>query len=506
MSDFDLEELVNLREMSRTLFEESSDALFLFDPETEQLLDANPMAQRLSGFTQQQLLRLTVSYLFRSEKQGGMAGLRGAFKKTGFFHSKGDYLLRHQKEHVWVPVNLSVSRIHVQPKTLGLVVARDMTEQREARWLLETKEAEHRRLMASVSDCLWSAQLDAWGGWTYRYISPVVEKITGRPPEFFQAGPDRWKSIVHAPDQPRWERMLDWLRHNASIREEYRIIRPDGNLRWVRDSVTVTSEGGGRLRRLDGVLTDIHEQRTLETHLRQAQKLQAIEQLAGGLAHDFNNMLTAILGNLGLLLADMPESDPHRTLTESTRQAALRAAELVNRLVSFSRQTVLRMAPVNLAECLKEVVQLLRGVLDPAIRVEVRTESELWLVQADANQMNQMLMNLCLNARDAMPTGGRLILATANVELGPEATALNPDAQPGEYVRLTVEDTGHGMTPEVREHIFEPFFTTKEPTKGTGLGLAMVLGIVKKHEGWITCSSEVGRGTRFEIFLPRWKE
>ena len=169
-------------ELSVTLFEEAGDALFLFDPDSEDICDVNPMAQRLSGFSRAELLRLQITYMFRSEIQGGLQRLRHAYKKTGVFHSQEGFLLRHQQEEIWIPVNLTVTRLHAEPKTLGLVTARDVREQREVYSQLQRVDAELRRVLSSVSDFVWSAEVDGSGRMTYRYYSPVVEQVTGRPP------------------------------------------------------------------------------------------------------------------------------------------------------------------------------------------------------------------------------------------------------------------------------------------------------------------------------------
>jgi PAS domain S-box-containing protein len=495
-------------------------------------------------------------------------------------------------------------------------------------------EAELRRVLASVSDCLWSAVIDATGQWVYRYVSPVVEQITGRPPDYFLAGVSRWWGIVHADDRQRWEKALMRLRGGTGSQEEYRIVTADGSTRWVRDSVRVSrgtdgqtlwldgvltdvtqrrqaeaqvqesrrtlltllsnlpgmayrcrndpdwtmefaSEGttaltgyppdalignrtvsyaqlihpddrqmvwelvqaaiaeqqpfqvtyrirtasgvekwvweqgrgvygpNGELQALEGFITDISERKYLEEQLRQAQKMEAIGQLAGGVAHDFNNLLTAILGNVSLLLSNLPPGDPNRELLEATEQAAVRATDLTRQLLGFSRQTVLRLEPINLNHAIEEVLTILKRTIDPRIRVEVKAEPNLWEVQADAGQIHQVLLNLCLNARDAMPEGGTLRLETANRAVDERRARRHLEASRGEFVRLRVSDTGQGIPPEIRDRIFEPFFTTKGPGKGTGLGLAMVYGIVKQHQGWIECWSELTRGSRFDIYLPR---
>ena len=246
-------------ELSLTLFEEAGDAPFLFDPSTEQLIDVNPTAQRLCGFSRSDLLRMEITYLFRSELQGGMHRFRSAYRKTGLFHSQEGFLLRHQQSGVWIPVNLTVTRLHSEPRTLGMVTARDVREQREMIAQLRSTEAELRRVLSSISDVIWSVEIDGSGRVLHRYFSPVVERITGRPAEFYLADPDRWFSFVHPEDRSRVESAYGRARSGYSANEEheYRLLRPDGSVRWVRDSVEVHRAADDDSLRLDGVLTDI---------------------------------------------------------------------------------------------------------------------------------------------------------------------------------------------------------------------------------------------------------
>jgi PAS domain S-box-containing protein len=259
--------------LAQALFEETGDAMFLFDPETFHLEDANSTAQRLTGFSLRELLRMSIKDLFHSAAEEGLRDLQQAGQKTTIFHSRDGFFLHTVKEGIGIPVNLTTARLHLKPKTLGLITARDVRKQYEAHAQLKSVEGELRRVMASVSDCLWSAEIDEAGKWEYHYFSPVVEQIVGLPSVFFLAGIHRWWSIVHPDDQDRWTKSLARQRAGQSSQEEYRVVWPDGSCRWVRESVQVsrgTAERG--VTRLDGVLTDISERKEVERALRETEE------------------------------------------------------------------------------------------------------------------------------------------------------------------------------------------------------------------------------------------
>jgi PAS domain S-box-containing protein len=283
---------------------------------------------------------------------------------------------------------------------------------------------------------------------------------------------------------------------------EYRYRHKDGSYRLM-DGAAINRLDDPAVRAVVVTYRDVTDRRALEAQLAQAQKMEAVGQLAGGIAHDFNNLLTAVLGNLSLVLSALAPDDPTREFAVAAERAGLRAANLTGQLLGFSRRTVLRPRPLSLNTTVDEVLAILRRTIDPRIRLEASKADRLAPVEADPGQMTQVLLNLCINARDAMPEGGRLHLETSNVTLADTAARAALGARPGTFVRLRVSDTGCGIPPEVRDRIFEPFFTTKGPGKGTGLGLAMVFGIVQQHGGWVECASEVGRGTRFDVYLPR---
>jgi signal transduction histidine kinase/ActR/RegA family two-component response regulator len=243
--------------------------------------------------------------------------------------------------------------------------------------------------------------------------------------------------------------------------------------------------------------------RRLEAQMHQSSKMEAIGQLAGGVAHDFNNLLTVILAGVSMLDAGLPEDDGSRDILAGIEAAATRAANLTSQLLGFSRSKAMRLEPTNVRILIQETISLLRRTIDPSIEILYEPDPDLWTVEADPNQISQVLMNLCLNSRDAMPSGGRLRLHTDNAVLDEKCRSTHAEARPGEYLRVSVMDTGHGISQEALPHIFEPFFTTKEPGKGTGLGLAMIYSIVREHRGWVECRSRLGEGSCFEVYLPR---
>ncbi len=292
------------------------------------------------------------------------------------------------------------------------------------------------------------------------------------------------------------------LLQRASGREVRELALGD---RWFLASAEAVVQNGGAAGRVH-LLADVTRRKALEGQLLQAQKMEAVGRLAGGIAHDFNNLLTAVTGNLSLVLGQTAADDPRREPLLLAEKAAWRAADLTTQLLRFSRHGRLAAGPVDIGTCIHEVLSLLRRVLEPHIDVVAFAASDLWPIRADAGQISQVLMNLCLNARDAMPEGGRLTVTAHNAVLGSPAPGTPLGARAGEFVRLRVTDTGEGISPENLSRIFDPFFTTKEPGRGTGLGLAVVFGIVQDHGGWVECESELNQGSCFTVYLPRYRE
>ena len=245
--------------LGRALFQEAGDGLFLFDPDTDQLVDVNPMAERLTGCPRADLLQKPATYWFRFAGQNGSKDrLRQASSHSGVFHAQDGFVLRTARDGVWLPVNLTIARLHVKPKVLALLTVRDMHERAQSEKKAQRAEATLQRVLASVSDCLWSAEISTAGQWSFRYISPVAEKLTGRSPQVLQKGLLEWRNLVHPEDRPRWEKALARCRTGVSGEEEYRVVWPDGSVRWLHDRVAVSRGADGKLL-LDGVLRDVTE-------------------------------------------------------------------------------------------------------------------------------------------------------------------------------------------------------------------------------------------------------
>jgi two-component system cell cycle sensor histidine kinase/response regulator CckA len=281
------------------------------------------------------------------------------------------------------------------------------------------------------------------------------------------------------------------------------VLRPDGLQRWLQvDRLPVTGAGSGGVQ-LVATLVDVTAHKGLEAQLQQSQRLEAVGRLAGGVAHDFNNLLTVILGTSELLLSEIEPGDLRRRHVEGIRRAGDGAASLVRQLLAFSRQQVLAPEVLDLNAVVEEMRELAQRLAGERVTIEIVPGAELGRVKADPSQIQQVLLNLVVNARDAMAQGGTLTIETENLEMDETYVTRRTQAQTGAYVMLAVSDTGSGMDRATQARIFEPFFTTKEQGKGTGLGLATVYGIVKQSGGYIWVYSEPGQGTTFKVYLPR---
>jgi two-component system, cell cycle sensor histidine kinase and response regulator CckA len=362
--------------------------------------------------------------------------------------------------------------------------------------LLES-ERKFRQIAENIDQVFWLADTSL----RMLYVSPAYEKIWGRRVEPLVSGEMSWLDGVHAEDRSGLQDALETALRTGRCDQNYRICRPDGGVRWIKDRAFVLSDGTGSPYRIVGTASDVTEQRDLENHLRQVQKMEAVGVLAGGIAHDFNNVLVAILSYAALLLQDLRPGDPMRDDVLEIETAAERAADLTRQLLAFSRQQVLQPRVIDVDEVVSGMTRMLKRLIGDDIQLVASLCGTPATVYVDPGQMEQVLMNLAVNARDAMPQGGTLRIEVSLCELD-ASSARRLAIEGGAYVRLDVTDSGIGMDEATQARIFEPFFTTKPLGKGTGLGLSTVFGIVSQSGGAIDVESASEMGSTFHIWLP----
>lgn len=363
---------------------------------------------------------------------------------------------------------------------------------------LRESEERFRQLAENIEDVFWLGDLEARD---LCYVSAAYEVVWGYPRTSLHTAERHWLEAVHPEDR---ERVVDSLRRYASGEwdETYRIVHPDGGVRWIRSRSYPVRDDRGRVYRVAAVSRDVTEYRRLEEQFRHAQKMEAVGRFAGGVAHDFNNLLSVVLSYAGLLLAELPEGAPARQDIEEMKRAGERGAALTRQLLAFSRQQILAPKVLDLRQVVRGMDTMLHRLLGEDIGLSIIAADVKGKVFADPSQIEQVVMNLAINARDAMPRGGKLTIEVCDVDLDASYATVRPDVTPGPHVMLAVTDTGIGMDATVRERAFEPFFTTKERGKGTGLGLSTVFGIVKQSQGHIDVYSEPGLGTTFKVYFP----
>jgi PAS domain S-box-containing protein len=389
------------------------------------------------------------------------------------------------------------------------VLVRDITERKQAEKKLRESEEKYRTILENIEEGYY--EVDIAGNFTFfndslcRMLGYIKDELMGMNNRQYTDQENAKKlyqafNKVYKTGEP--EKGFDW-----------KVIRKDGTIRFVEASVSLIKDYRGQPIGFRGIVRDITERKrteeemvSLQEQLRQSQKIEAVGQLAGGIAHDFNNLLTVIKGYSQLSLLDLKESDPLWENIQEIQKATQRATDLTRQLLAFSRRQILDLKVLNLNTLLQDLNKMLRRVLGEDIELTTLLAKDLGRVKIDPGQIEQVILNLAVNARDAMPSGGKLTIETANVELDEEYARAHIGVTPGRYVRLSVSDTGFGMSKEVKEKVFEPFFTTKEKGKGTGLGLSTVYGIVKQIGGNIWVYSELNQGTTFKIYLPRVEE
>jgi two-component system, cell cycle sensor histidine kinase and response regulator CckA len=397
------------------------------------------------------------------------------------------------------PAEASISQTRTGGQQLLTVILRDVSERQRTEEALRQSEERYRTLFESNPQPMWVYDTNTLA---FLAVNEAAVRHYGYSPEEFLAM--TLADIRPKEDMGRLQESLNDLNADVSGPTVWRHLKKDGSV----IDVEIIGHGiifDGYIARL-ALATDITERKFLEEQLRQAQKMEAVGRLAGGVAHDFNNLLTAIIGYSQLLMARIGSDGSLRRELEEIYKAGTRAASLTSQLLAFSRKQVIQPVSLNLNVIVADMGKMLRRLIGEDIELQFVLADDLGYIKADAGQMQQVVMNLVVNARDAMPAGGRLTIATANVELDEAFTRKRPVVAPGAYVLLRVSDTGCGMNNEIQSRIFEPFFTTKEMGKGTGLGLSTIHGIITQSGGHVWFDSEPEHGTTFEIYLPRIDE
>jgi two-component system cell cycle sensor histidine kinase/response regulator CckA len=483
----------------QSIFDNAVEGISLWTSEG-QYISANPVLAQILGYDSPDDLATSLKDIGAElyVDPGKLDELLREIRKNGLVRDFRAELYRKEGSIAVVSMNSrgvfdkEGSLIHIE------VFLQDITDRVQSETALALSEQRCRSLVENTLDGYFIC--DASTG-QFMFVNQRICDIFGR--DMTEVPKLKVFNVVSEKDHARIkkrvrERMTG--KAPAPAQDVYTGIRKDGSTFRVEVSASLVTFQGRTA--VQGILRDITEKENLERELRQAQKMEAVGTLAGGVAHDFNNLLQGILGYTQMLLMSKGESDPETSNLEQIERAAKRASELTRQLLAFSRKVKSRLRPVNLNQEVGQIRKLLQRTIPKMINIKLCLEGHLHVIDADPAQLQQVMMNLAINARDAMPDGGKLVIETENVSLDNEYCETHPGAKPGRYALLSISDTGTGMDRKTADHVFEPFFTTKGVGKGTGLGLSMVYGIMKSHGGYITCCSEPGEGTTFKIYFP----
>jgi PAS domain S-box-containing protein len=472
------------------LFDMTPIPLWVFDLESLRFRAVNEAMVRAYGWSRKECLGMTIEAI---RDPAEMPALRRRIAEVPECSFRAGVWRHRARDGREILADITAHRMSYEGRDCMLIAAQDVTEHRKAEEQLLTLSRAVEQSPAAI------VITDTAG--TILFVNPQFCRSTGfAREEAIGKNPRILKSGLHPPEF--YAGLWRTISAGQEWRGELQNRRKDGTLYWEAATISPVTDPDGRVTHFVAVKEDVTSRKVLEEQLRQSQKMEAVGRLAGGVAHDFNNLLTVIGGFSELAMGRMDPEDPCRALLEEVRKAADRAAGLTRQLLAFSRRQVLQPVVLDLNGSVAGMERMLRRLLGEDVSIDLRLDPSLHRVLADAGQVEQAVMNLCVNARDAMPTGGRIRLSTRNLEVvsgTPEATA---GANPGPHACLEVEDTGTGMAPDVLAHIFEPFFTTKPQGKGTGLGLPMVYGFVRQSGGALVVDSSPGNGSTFRILLP----
>jgi len=479
--------------------EGSADAIFAYSLEGV-ITDWNQGATQLYGYSAEEAIGQNISMIvpvnFSNELTEILNTLAGGGRIREF------ETVRRRKDGSLTDVSFSVSPITGRDGMVigGAGITHDISRRKRMEEELRGSEERFRLVSRATNDALFDHNYKSetvwWSDnyWTQFGYSPEANKFTF----------SDWKDAIHPEDRDRlWNGFQNAvLRRSESFKIEYRLRRADDSYANVMASIYIDYNEAGEPTRIIGALTDLSDRRELEEQFRQAQKMEAVGRLAGGVAHDFNNLLMVITAYTEMIRDKLSPDDQLQTHVNQVKKAADRAASLTHQLLAFSRKQVLLPRIIDLNAVVEDSVKMIKRLIGEDVELNVSLGKPLWAVKADPGQVVQVLMNLCVNARDAMPNGGKLTIGTDNCSFDAEAVKERRGFVPGHYAALVVSDTGTGMTKEIQARLFEPFFTTKESGRGTGLGLSTVYGIVKQSGGYIWVDSELGRGSSFAIYFP----
>ena len=480
-----------LAEHYRQLFDSVPLPLWVVDRQTYRFLAVNAAAINHYGYSREEFLGMTASEIrprddiprmreeiHQAEQQFKMSG--------GWTHLR--------KDGTPIQVETQAHSLTFNGIDARIVVVHDVTERLRAARARRQLEERYRTLIQNAPNGVTLIALDG------RFLSanPALVQMLGYGSEEEIVGLNAWERYAQ-PDQRT--SIAAKIRETGAVhRETVQLTREDGKVIIAQFSGRIVTDPENGERYVEAVLEDVTEQRRLEQQIQQSQRMEAVGRLAGGVAHDFNNLLTVILGEVELI--ELERQPLNRSTLHEIKNAAERAVGLTRQLLAFSRRQVIEPSSFRLSDPVTDITKMLDRLIGENITIVKKFAADTGVVRADRGQIEQVLTNLAVNARDAMPLGGTLCFETSNVTLDPEFAPAGDDVPPGDYVLLSVSDTGTGMTDEVKARVFEPFFTTKEPGKGTGLGLATCYGIVKQNGGHIAVYSELGLGTTFRIYLP----
>ena len=489
-------QLIEREELFHLISENAADMIAVVDLEGRRIFNSLSY-QKILGYSPEELQESSGFEQIHPEDRERVMNAAKEARQTGvatileyrFRHKNGDWLVLESVATV-------IRNEKGEPEKL-VIVNRDITERKKVQEALSRSEASFRSLVEGAPHGIYRATMTG----QFLEVNPALQRMLGyeSAQELFRA--DLATQVFrHSADYQRMNELLTESKIMKDIELEWK--RPNGEPIVVRCSghhVDVKDGGPGYF---EVFAEDVTEKRTLERQLRMAQKMEAIGRLSGGIAHDFNNLLGVIIGYSGVLKKSLDKSQPTYEFATEIEKAGQRAASLTRQLLAFSRQQVLTPSVLSLNLLVTDMEKMLPRLLGEDINVSLSLDPSLGNVKADQSQIEQVIMNLAVNARDAMPSGGKLHIQTANIEMDNAFTRDHPGSKPGSYVLLAIGDSGTGMTAETITHIFEPFFTTKGVGEGTGLGLATVYGVVKQSNGYIWVDSAPGKGSTFQIYLP----